>query len=158
MNQTADEYVNITQRLNNFQFQFNKLFLAINFLMILLSTWFGLRFSNKILNPIMSIILDSQKIINDNFRSRITVIKGNNEFNFLSKLLNQILNSLAIQKNKLIKAKETINLRRKFTEKIINEVSNGIIYLDKNDKVLLYNKRSQEIFGKNLKEDLLKKN
>ena len=158
VNQTADEYVNITQRLNNFQFQFNKLFLAINFLMILLSTWFGLRFSNKILNPIMSIILDSQKIINDNFRSRITVIKGKNEFNFLSKLLNQILNSLAIQKNKLIKAKETINLRRKFTEKIINEVSNGIIYLDTNDKVLLYNKRSQEIFGKNFKEDFLKKN
>ncbi|MDC2966056.1 ATP-binding protein [Alphaproteobacteria bacterium] len=158
VNQTADEYVNITQRLNNFQFQFNKLFLAINFLMILLSTWFGLRFSNKILNPIMSIILDSQKIINDNFRSRITVIKGKNEFNFLSKLLNQILNSLAIQKNKLIKAKETINLRRKFTEKIINEVSNGIIYLDTNEKVLLYNRRSQEIFGKNFKEGFFKKN
>jgi len=158
VNKTADEYVNITQRLNNFQFQFNKLFLAINFLMILLSTWFGLRFSNKILKPIMSIILDSQKIINDNFKSRITVIGGKNEFNFLSKLLNQILDSLAIQKNKLIKAKETINLRRKFTEKIINEVSNGIIYLDTNQKVLLFNKKSQEIFGKNFKEDFLKKN
>ena len=35
------------------------------------------------------------------------------------------------QKNKLLRAKETINLRRKFTEKIINEVSNGIIYLDR---------------------------
>ncbi|MAI29479.1 MAG: hypothetical protein CMP38_04635 [Rickettsiales bacterium] len=158
VNKTADEYVNITQRLNNFQFQFNKLFLAINFLMILLSTWFGLRFSNKILNPIMSIILDSQKIINDNFKSRITIIEEKNEFNFLSKLLNQILDSLAIQKNKLIKAKETINLRRKFTEKVINEVSNGIIYLDTNDKVLLYNKKSQEIFGKNFKDDFLKKN
>ncbi len=158
VNNTANEYVNITQRLNNFQFQFNKLFLAINFLMILLSTWFGLRFSNKILNPIMSIILDSQKIISDNFKSRITVINEKNEFNFLSKLLNQMLDSLAVQKNKLIKAKETINLRRKFTEKIINEVSNGIIYLDTNEKVLLYNKRSQEIFEKNFKEDFLKKN
>ncbi len=158
VNKTADEYVNITKRLNNFQFQFNKLFLAINFLMILLSTWFGLSFSNKILNPIISIILDSQKMINDNFKSRITVIEEKNEFNFLSRLLNQILDSLAIQKNKLIKAKETINLRRKFTEKIINEVSNGIIYLDTNNKVLLYNKRSQEIFGKNFKEGFLKKN
>ena len=82
VNNTANEYVNITQRLNNFQFQFNKLFLAINFLMILLSTWFGLRFSNKILNPIVSIILDSQKIINDNFQSRITVIKEKNKLNF----------------------------------------------------------------------------
>ena len=63
------------------------------------------------------------------------MIKEKNEFNFLSKLLNQILDSLAIQKNKLIKAKETINLRRKFTEKIINEVSNGIIYLDTNEKI-----------------------
>ena len=158
VNKTADEYVNITQRLNNFQFQFNKLFIAINFLMILLSIWFGLRFSNKILNPIMSIILDSQKIINDNFKSRITVINEKNEFNFLSKLLNQMLDSLAIQKNKLIKAKETINLRRKFTEKIINEVSNGIIYLDTNEKILLYNKRSQEIFGKKFNDDFLKKN
>ena len=158
VNKTADEYVNITQRLNNFQFQFNKLFLAINFLMILLSTWFGLSFSNKILNPILSIILDSQKIISDNFKSRITVIQEKNEFNFLSKLLNQILDTLAIQKNKLIKAKETINLRRKFTEKIINEVSNGIIYLDTNEKILLYNKKSQEIFGKNFKDNFLKKN
>ena len=76
MNKTADEYVNITQRLNNFQFQFNKLFLAINFLMILLSTWFGLSFSNKILNPIISIIRDSQKIINNNFKYRININRG----------------------------------------------------------------------------------
>ena len=158
VNKTADEYVNITQRLNNFQFQFNKLFLAINFLMILLSTWFGLSFSNKILNPIVSIILDSQKIISNNFKYRINIIEGKNEFNFLSKLLNQILDTLAVQKNKLIKAKETINLRRKFTEKIINEVSNGIIYLDTNEKILLYNKKSQEIFGKDFKEDFQKKN
>ena len=158
VNQTADEYTNITKRLNSFQFQFNKLFLAINFLMILLSTWFGLRFSNKILNPIISIILDSQKIIRDNFRSRIRVIEEKNEFNFLSKLFNEILDSLQTQKNKLIKAKETINLRRKFTEKIINEVSNGIIYLDEHDKVLLFNKKSEDIFGKNLKKTFLKKN
>ena len=43
VNQTADEYVNITNRLNNFQLQFNKLFLAINFLMILLSIWLGIK-------------------------------------------------------------------------------------------------------------------
>ena len=74
--------------------------------MILLSTWFGLSFSNKILNPIVSIILDSQKIISNNFKNIINIIEGKNEFNFLSKLLNQILDSLAVQKNKLIKAKK----------------------------------------------------
>ena len=158
VNQTADEYVNITNRLNNFQLQFNKLFLAINFLMILLSIWLGLRFSNKILEPILSIIIDSQKIIEGNFSSRIREIKGKDEFSFLSKLLNKMLDTLKIQKNKLIKAKETINLRRKFTEKIINEVNNGIIYLDLNLKILIFNKRSEEIFGKDFKKKFLKQN
>ena len=158
VNQTADEYVNITNKLSNFQLQFNKLFLVINFLMIVLSTWFGLRFSNKILSPIMSIINDSQNIIKDNFSSRITVIKGKNEFNFLSKLLNKMLDNIDAQKNKLLRAKETINLRRKFTEKIINEVSNGIIYLDLNEKILLFNKKSEEIFGENFKNNFLNSN
>ena len=40
---TANEYLNITKKLDNFQFQFNQLFIAINFLMILLSVlgWSG---------------------------------------------------------------------------------------------------------------------
>ena len=119
VNKTASEYVNITNKLENFQYQFNKLFLAINFLMILLSIWFGLKFSSKILSPILSIIQDSEKIIEDNFSSKIKVIEGNNEFNFLSRVLNKMLDKLKVQKNKLLVAKETINLRRKFTEKLL---------------------------------------
>ncbi len=158
VNETANEYANITDKLDNFQYQFNKLFLAINFLMILFSIWFGLRFSNKILSPIESIIRDSEKMISDNFSSRINVIDGNNEFNFLSRVLNKMLDILKIQKNKLLKAKETINLRRKFTEKIINEISNGIIYLDNNDKVLLINKKTEEFLGSNVKKNFFKIN
>ena len=63
----ASDYLNINKRLDNFQYQFNQLFVAINFLMILLSVWFGLRFANKIIEPIMQIIIDSEKIINEDF-------------------------------------------------------------------------------------------
>ena len=158
VNETANQYANITDKLDNFQYQFNKLFLAINFLMILFSIWFGLRFSNKILSPIESIINDSEKMISNNFSSRINVIDGKNEFNFLSRVLNKMLDILKIQKNKLLRAKETINLRRKFTEKIINEISNGIIYLDNNNKVLLINKKTEEFLGSNIKKDFFKIN
>ena len=158
VNQTASEYVNITKKLDNFQYQFNKLFLAINLLMILLSIWFGLRFSNRILSPILDIIKDSEKMIEDNFSSKIRVIEGNNEFNFLSKVLNKMLEKLKIQKNKLLKAKETINLRRKFTEKIINEVSSAIIYIDLNNKILLMNKKTEDFLGADAKKDFFSVN
>ena len=158
VNKTTLEYVNVTNKLDDFQYQFNKLFLAINFLMILLSIWFGLRFSSKILGPILSIIKDSEKIIQDNFSSKIRVIEGNNEFNFLSRVLNKMIEKLKVQKNKLLKAKETINLRRKFTEKIIDEVSNAIIYIDTNNKILLMNKKTEEFLGPNTKNNFFKIN
>ena len=158
VNKTALEYVNVTNKLDDFQYQFNKLFLAINFLMIILSTWFGLKFSSRILGPILSIIKDTEKIIQDNFSSKIRVIEGNNEFNFLSKVLNKMIEKLKVQKNKLLKAKETINLRRKFTEKIINEISNAIIYIDTNNKILLMNKKTEEFLGPNTKNNFFKKN
>ena len=126
--------------------------------MILLSIWFGLRFSSKILGPILSIIKDSEKIIQDNFSSKIRVIEGNNEFNFLSRVLNKMIEKLKVQKNKLLKAKETINLRRKFTEKIIDEVSNAIIYIDTNNKILLMNKKTEEFLGPNTKNNFFKIN
>ena len=151
----ATEYLNITKKLDNFQSQFNQLFIAINFLMILLSIWFGLRFSNRIIEPIMQIILDSEKIIKEDFSTRIRVFSGNNEFNILSNVLNKMLDILNDQKNKLFKAKETINLRRKFTENIINNINTGIIYVDLNGKVLLSNKNCQEIFDKKVTKDFL---
>ena len=152
----ATEYLNITKKLDNFQSQFNQLFIAINFLMILLSIWFGLRFSNRIIEPIMQIILDSENIIKDDFSTRIRVFSNNNEFNILSNVLNKMLDILNDQKNKLLKAKEIINLRRKFTENIINNINTGIIYIDLNGKVLLSNKNSKEIFEKKISKDFLK--
>ena len=95
----------------------------LKYLTILLSIWFGLRFSNRIIEPIMQIILDSEKIIKEDFSTRIRVFTGNNEFNILSNVLNKMLDILNQQKNKLLKAKETINLRRKFTENIINNIN-----------------------------------
>ncbi len=151
----ATEYLNITKKLDDFQSQFNLLFIAINFLMILLSIWFGLRFSSRIIEPILQIINDSEKIIKDDFSTRIRVFKGNNEFNILSNVLNKMLDILNYQRDRLFKAKETINLRRKFTENIINNVSTGIIYIDLNNKVLLSNKNSQKIFDTKITKDFL---
>ena len=157
VNQAAIEYNNIEKKIDHFQDQFNKLFLAINFLMILLAIWFGLKFSNKIIDPIMEIILASEKIIKGDLTTRIRNFKGYYDFNILSKVLNKMLDNLNDQKNKLIKAKETINLRRKFTEKIINDVSTGIISIDLKYKILLFNKKAKEIFGKDFDKNFFKK-
>ena len=126
--------------------------------MILLAIWFGLKFSNKIIDPIMEIILASEKIVKGDLTTRIRNFKGYYDFNVLSKVLNKMLDNLNDQKNKLIKAKEIINLRRKFTEKIINDISTGIISIDLKYKILLFNKKAKEIFGDKFNKDFFKRN
>ena len=70
----------------------------------------------------------------------------------MSRVLNKMIEKLKVQKNKLLRAKETINLRRKFTEKIINEISNAIIYFDLNNKILLMNKKTEDFLGSDAKK------
>ena len=102
--------------------------------------------------------LQSEKIIKNDFSARIRVFEDKNEFSILSKVLNKMLDTLNHQKNKLFEANETINLRRKFTEKIINEVSTGIIHLDTKNKVTIWNKKSKEIFNYEDKKTFFTKN
>ncbi len=157
VNTAANEYFDLEKKIKNFQFQFYQLFIAVNLLVISLSIWFGLLFANKIIFPIKTIISASKKISQGNLKTRIQNFSEFQDFNVLSKSLNLMVDKFLEQKNKLFKAKQTLDLRRKFTEAVIEGVSAGILYIDFKSFVLLYNKRSQEILEKNVKEKNLLK-
>ena len=97
------EYFSLNQKLDDFQKQFNELFLAINFLMILLSIWFGLRFSGKLIEPIMEIISDSEKLFKIISQLELEFLRDKNEFSILSKVLNKMLDTLNHQKINFLK-------------------------------------------------------
>ncbi len=156
VNDAADQYLNLERNINKFQNQFNLIFVAINLLVIMLSIWFGLIFTNKIVTPIKTILNASEKISSGNLKTRIKKFPGFNDFNILSNSLNKMVDNLLDQKNKLSEANAIINLRRKFTETVIEGVSAGIIYLDLNYKIILFNSRAKEIFGKELNNLFIK--
>ena len=150
VNVATDQYLDLERDINKFQTQFYQLFLAINLLVILLAIWFGLLFANRIVFPIKKIISASEEISSGNLKTRIKEFSKFNDFNILSRTLNNMVDKLLEQKNKLFKAKEIINARRKFTETVIEGVSAGIIYLDKKLDIVLFNKKSKEIIDKNI--------
>lgn len=154
VNTAANEYFDLEKQIERFQFQFYQLFIAINLLVISLSIWFGLLFANKIIFPIKTIISASKRISQGNLKTRIQKFSEFQDFNILSKSLNIMVDKFLEQKNNLFKAKQTLDLRRKFTEAVIEGVSAGILYIDFKFDVLLHNKRSLQI----LEKDVRKKN
>ena len=153
VNDAADQYLDLEKNINNFQNQFNQIFIAINLLVIMLSIWLGLIFANKIIIPIKTIMNASEKISSGNFKTRIKKFSDFSDFNILSDSLNKMVDKLLEQKNKLFKAKEIIDNRRKFTENVIDGVSTGIIYIDNKNNIILFNKRSKEIFETEIKNE-----
>jgi two-component system, NtrC family, nitrogen regulation sensor histidine kinase NtrY len=151
VNEAADQYLNLEKNISKFQNQFNLIFVAINLLVIMLSIWLGLIFANRIINPIKTILNASEKISSGNLKTRIEKFPGFHDFNILRDSLNKMVDKLLEQKNKLFKAKEMINIRRKFTETVIEGVSTGIIYSDTKYDIILFNKRSKEILETEIK-------
>ena len=148
VNDAANQYLDLEKNIENFQKQFYVLFIAINLLVIMLAIWFGLLFAGRIIFPIKTIINASEKISSGDLKTRIKKFSQFNDFNTLSNSLNKMVDKLIEQKKKLMIAKENINIRRKFTENVIEGITAGIIYLDLKFNIILYNKRSKEILNK----------
>ena len=152
VNKAASQYLNLEKNIGKLQNLSYQLFFAINLLVILLSIWFGLLFANRITLPIKRIIVASEKISSGNLSTKIREFSNLNDFNKLAISLNKMVRILLNQKNKLFEAKELIDARRRFTETVIEGVSSGVIYIDLNFDVKLFNKRSTEILNQNLQD------
>ena len=151
VNSAASKYLNLAENLEKLQNLSYQLFLTINILVILIAVWFGLLFANRLTAPIEKIILLSEQISSGNLKTKIKESSGINDFNILAISLNKMVETLLKQKNKLSTANKTINNRRRFTEAVLEGVSAGVIYLDLNFNVILFNKRSSELINNNLK-------
>ena len=152
VNKAASKYLNLEKNIGKLQNISYQLFFAINILVILLSIWFGLLFANRITLPIKRIILASEKISSGNLTTKIREFSNLNDFNKLAISLNKMVSILLNQKNELFEAKELIDERRQFTETVIEGVSSGVIYLDLDLNIKLFNQRSNEILNKNMQD------
>ena len=152
VNSAASQYLNLEKNIVEIQILSYQLFFAINLLVILSSIWLGLLFANRLTIPINRIIDVSEKISSGNFKTRIKEFSNISDFNILSESLNKMVEILLEQKNKLFSAKKIIDQRRKFTENVLEGLSDGVIYIDKSNKVTLFNKAASLLLGVELKK------
>jgi len=152
VNSAASKYLNLEKNIDEIQILSYQLFFAINLLVILSSIWLGLLFANRLTIPINRIINVSEKISSGNFKTRIKEFSNISDFNILSESLNKMVEILLEQKNKLFSAKKIIDQRRKFTENVLEGLSDGVIYIDKFNKITLFNKAASSLLGVELKK------
>ncbi|QCE35029.1 HAMP domain-containing protein [Acetobacteraceae bacterium] len=136
------------------QIAFVSIFALLVFLILAIGTLIGLSLATGIVRPLGLLIRASQRVSLGDLAARVPIKKSDasrgDEVTILSRAFNRMTDQLASQRNELVKAYNTLNERTRFTEAVLSGVSAGVIGLDKNQSVELFNRMAEEILGRSL--------
>ncbi|QCE33395.1 HAMP domain-containing protein [Acetobacteraceae bacterium] len=136
------------------QVAFVSIFALLGFLVLAIGMLIGLSLATGIVRPLGLLIRASQRVSLGDLAARVPIKRGDasrgDEVTILSRAFNRMTDQLATQRHELIKAYNTLNERTRFTEAVLSGVSAGVIGLDKNQSIELFNRMAEEILGRNL--------
>lgn len=120
-------------------------FIILSSLMCLLSFIISIKLANIIVNPLNKLLNATAKIKRGDYTIRVPETKSNDEISQLGKAFNKMTSTIEKQHNELKIAYKSIDERVKFIETVLKEISSGVIALDKNWYISLYNHPAKKL-------------
>lgn len=140
------EYENLKKQLDRLQITFSIVFVALALLLLICSVWYGMVFATRLTKPIRFLVQAAEQVRGGDFSARINDASSNDEFGTLSRSFNRMTEQLEAQRSELIEANRRLDERRRFTETVLSGVSAGVIALNRDKQLTLYNRPSVIVF------------
>ena len=144
----VSEYEKLKEQLDHLQMTFSIVFISLALLLLISSVWYGLVFASRLTRPIRALVRAAERVRGGDFSARIENDGSKDEFGTLSRTFNRMTEQLEAQRGSLIEANRRLDERRRFTETVLSGVSAGVIALDNNKRITLYNPSSIAILGR----------
>ncbi len=130
-----------------FQLTFGLMYLGLALVLLLAALWIGMALANRFVDPIRNLMIASSRVSRGRLDVQVPVEEKSGDLHDLGVRFNSMIRQLARQRQELLDANETNELRRRFTEAVVEGVSAGVVGLDADGIITLVNHRSCEIFG-----------
>ncbi len=121
------------------QRDFIMMYALIALILLLVATWIGLKFANRLVAPIRRLIHATDEVSTGNYYAQVPVKKSDGDLAHLGITFNKMTSELRGQHNKLINATQVIDKRRRFTEAVLSGVPAGVIGLDDMGRITVTN-------------------
>ena len=151
MRLTDDNVTEYRQYASNrlvFQITFTLMYLGLALVLLLAALWIGIALANRFVDPIRNLMIASSRVSDGDLDVQVPVEPGKGDLRDLSNRFNTMTRQLRTQHVALVKANETNEKRRQFTEAVVEGVSAGIIGLDPFGAITLFNARAVEMLGR----------
>ena len=141
------EYDNLLKNRIGVQLTFGLVYAMVALVFVLAAIWTGLWFSDRMVAPIVRLLVASREVAQGNFNAKVGVVEGPGDLQTLSETFNLMTDEITLQRNKLIKTNEQLDERRRFSEAMLSGVSAGIIGIDPQSRISLVNRSAQHHLG-----------
>ncbi len=128
------------------QITYSMIFVLFSICFILVAILIGFNLASNLSKPITNLIKSANKISEGNFDAKVSEADQFQEIKILLSSYNKMISEIENKQNELISKSQEDEEKRIFIEAILSLLTIGVISLDKNFNILLYNKTLTKLF------------
>jgi len=151
---SVSEYANLESRRLGVQVAFGLMYTVIALIVLLSAVWIGLNFANRLVAPIRRLIGAANIVSTGNLHVQVPVRRSEGDLAQLGETFNKMTQELRTQRDDLVRARDVIDSRRRFTEAVLAGASAGVIGVDHDGHIRILNRSAERLIGHNETEIL----
>jgi two-component system nitrogen regulation sensor histidine kinase NtrY len=145
--ESVAEFANLEARRVGVQVAFALMYTVIALIVLLSAVWIGLNFANRLVAPIRRLIGAANLVSTGNLYVQVPVRRGEGDLSHLGETFNKMTQELRTQRDDLMRARDVIDSRRRFTEAVLSGASAGVIGVDAEGKISILNRSAEKLIG-----------
>ena len=151
---SIQEYANLEARRVGVQLAFALMYTVIALTVLLSAVWIGFAFANRLVAPIRRLIGAANLVSTGNLHVQVPVRRSEGDLSQLGETFNKMTQELRTQRNDIMRARDLVDSRRRFTEAVLAGASAGVIGVDANGRVSILNRSAEKLIGSSEAEAL----
>lgn len=141
------EYASVEARRLGVQVAFALMYTVIALIVLLSAVWIGLNFATRLVAPIRRLIGAANLVSTGNLYVQVPVIRSEGDLARLGETFNKMTQELRTQRDDLMRARDMIDSRRRFTEAVLAGASAGVIGVDPDGRISILNRSAEKLIG-----------
>jgi two-component system nitrogen regulation sensor histidine kinase NtrY len=142
------QYADLSARRIGIQIAFALMYTVIALIVLLSAVWIGLNFANYLVAPIRRLIGAAQVVSTGNLYVQVPTRRSEGDLAQLGETFNKMTQELRTQRDDIVRARDLIDSRRRFTEAVLAGASAGVIGVDADSCISILNRSAERLIGR----------
>ena len=142
---TVSDFANLQSRRFGVQLAFALMYTVIALAVLLSAAWLGLNFANRLVAPIRRLIGAANIVSTGNLYVQVPVLRSEGDLGQLGETFNRMTYELRTQRDDIVRARDVIDQRRRFTEAVLAGASAGVIGVDGEGRISILNRSAEKL-------------